>query len=313
MARFGQGDLSARRSSRVSTHLVSCDRCSALNGDLGRVTALLASTRRPRMPDEVTARMQAALAAESAARAADLAGAADLGAKTPAGRRMRAPAGRPRTWWPRLPQISSRMALRGLAAAAAAVVLAGGGYAIVAATGSSSAPGSGAGESSPAGAPAAAPAAGPLEVPAGVAGRSVQYRHDGREASITPVTTGTDFTRTGLASQATAAVVRYGAGFAMTVPNAGASAHAGGTLRAPSAARAATFGTIPVSMMTGCVNRIDAGSLVLLVDVAHYAGVPATVIVTEAAAIGPMRIWVVGTGCSASRSDVLAHATAATP
>ena len=45
----------------------------------------------------------------------------------------------------------------------------------------------------------------------------------------------------------------------------------------------------------------------LLVDVARYQGAPATIIVTEAAG-GPEQIWVVGTGCSASRSDVLHHA-----
>jgi hypothetical protein len=302
MAQFRQGDLSVRRSSRVSTHLASCDRCSALNGDLGRVATLLASTQRPRMPDEVTARMQAALAAESAARAADRGTAADVGARAPA-------------WRPRLPQISSRLALRGLAAAAAAVVLAGGGYLIVAATGASST-GSGSAESSPAGvhAPAGAPGYAPLMVPAHAAGPSVRYQHDGHESRITPISTGTDFTRAGLASQAAAAVVRYGTGFATAVPDAAGPARTSGALSTASAANsAATLGTIPVSMMAGCVNRIDAGDLVLLVDVAHYEGAPATVIVTEATRVGPMRIWVVGADCSASRSDMLAHAKAATP
>jgi hypothetical protein len=320
MARFRQGDLSLRRSSQISTHLASCERCGAVNGDLGRVTALLASTQRPRMPDAVTARMQAALTAESAARAADR-GAADRGAadrRAAADRAASARAARARAWWPRLPQLSSRVALRGLAAAAAAVVLAGGGYAIVASTGASPTPASSSAASSPAGAHAAAGAPGyaPLMVPR-AAGASVQYRHDGRESRITPITTGTDFTRADLASEAAAAVVRYGAGFAMTAPNAAGPTHAGGSLGRASAAsagdHAVTFGSGPMLMMAGCVNRIDAGNLVLLVDVAHYEGAPATVIVTEAAATGPMRIWVVGTGCSASRSDVLAHAMAATP
>ena len=47
----------------------------------------------------------------------------------------------------------------------------------------------------------------------------------------------------------------------------------------------------------------------LLVDVAEYQGEPATVIVTKPAAGGPEQIWVVGAGCSASRTDLLRRAT----
>ena len=65
---------------------------------------------------------------------------------------------------------------------------------------------------------------------------------------------------------------------------------------------------ISASALAGCVNRIAAGERVLLVDVARYQGAPATVIVTQPAAGGPERISVVGTGCSASRSDLLHHA-----
>jgi hypothetical protein len=50
-----------------------------------------------------------------------------------------------------------------------------------------------------------------------------------------------------------------------------------------------------------------AGGLVLLVEVAHYRGVRATVIVTEVSAASPEQVWVVGMDCSGSRSDVLAH------
>jgi len=74
-----------------------------------------------------------------------------------------------------------------------------------------------------------------------------------------------------------------------------------------------SFADIPLASLRGCVNRIAAGTLVLLVDVAHYRSAPATIIVTEAAKTGPMQIWVVGTGCSASTSNVLQHATATTP
>jgi hypothetical protein len=79
---------------------------------------------------------------------------------------------------------------------------------------------------------------------------------------------------------------------------------------APAAAgRSATFGHMAVTDLAGCVNRIAAGDLVLLVDVARYQGEPATVIVTQPSAGGAEQIWVVRPGCSASRSDVLQHAT----
>jgi hypothetical protein len=213
MARFRQGDLNGRRSTQVSTHLAGCDRCSARSADLGRVTTLLASAPQPRMPDEVTGRIRAALAAEAAVRAAG------SGAKVPARG--------PRAWRPRLPHPSHRVALRGLAAAAAVALLAGGGYAIVTATGASStsthAASGPAGEARPA---VGVPGSGNgLMVPAHASGPTLQYRHDGHEADITPVATGTDFTRAGLAGQATSAVARYGAGSVVTRPNAAGPSH----------------------------------------------------------------------------------------
>jgi hypothetical protein len=299
MARFRQGDLNERRSTQIGTHLASCDRCSALNGDLGRVTTLLASTPQPRMADDVTARIQAALAAEAAARSANHV--------------AKAPARRARTWWPQLPRISSPMMLRGLAAAGAVVLLAGGGYAIVAGTGLFSASGNGAAESGQV-RPVAGAAGSGVMAPAHVAGPTLQYRHGVREASITPITTDTNFTRANLARQASAAVVSYGRGFTMTGPNAAGANDHGSAASLPGAAQqTVNSGTMATPMLRGCVNRMDAGGMVLLVDVARYQGAPATVIVTEAAVTGPMQIWVVGADCSASRSDMLAHAMAATP
>jgi len=145
-------------------------------------------------------------------------------------------------------------------------------------------------------------------------GPALRYQHDGREGSITPISTGTNFTAAGLGSQVAAEVRKYGAGFTKTGPNAQSPAHSGAA--SPAAVpgeQLGTFADVPVASLRGCVSRIAAGSLVLLVDVARYRGAPATVIVTEAGETGSMQIWVVGSGCSASRSDVLQHATAATP
>jgi hypothetical protein len=72
----------------------------------------------------------------------------------------------------------------------------------------------------------------------------------------------------------------------------------------PAAPGGATFGGAPVSRLSGCVGRVAGGAAVLLVDVAAYRGQPATIIVTAGS---PEQVWVVGPGCSASASDVLAH------
>ena len=305
MARYRQGDLNQRRTSHISTHLAGCDRCSALSRDLGGVTTLLASADPPPMPEDLTARIASAIAAESARRAAapDAGTAPDVGT-APAGRHHRAP---------RRPRITPRVALGGLAAAAAVVLVAGGLYEVVGRSGSTA-------NSAASGVPAAARPAtrspgNEAMLPAlPASGPALQYQRSGRKDSITPITTSTNFTKAELASQVTAEVKKYGAGFTKTGPNA--ESPGGSGTESPAAVpreQTGTFADIPVLALRGCVDRIAAGSLVLLVDVARYSGAPATVIVTEAAETGPMQIWVVGTGCSASSSDVLQRAVVTAP
>jgi hypothetical protein len=301
LARYRQGDLNQRRTSHISTHLAACDRCSALNQDVGGVTTLLASAKPPPMPDDLTARITGAIAAESARRAA-----APQTAQYPG---VPAVPRRHALRRSRLPRVTPKLALGGLAAAAAVVLIAGGIYEV---TGrSSSSASSASSEAAPA---AKSPANGPMAQAAPASGPALEYQRSGRKGSITPITSGTDFTPAALTSQVTAEVKKYGAGFTKTGQNEESPAHSGPA--SPGAVpreQAGTFADIPLASLRGCVNRIAGGSLVLLVDVARYRGAVATVIVTETAETGPMRIWVVGTGCSASSSDVLAHTTAATP
>jgi len=122
--------------------------------------------------------------------------------------------------------------------------------------------------------------------------------------------TGTDYTPGNLSGQVVAQLARYGRGAARAGPNAMTPAATRGP--AVVGGQQATFGHMAVSDLAGCVNRIAAGDLVLLVDVARYRGGPATVIVTKAPADGAEQIWVVGPACSASRSDVLQHAALST-
>jgi hypothetical protein len=308
MARYRQGDLNQRRTSHISTHLAGCDRCSALNEDLGGVTTLLASAHPPPMPEYLTTRITSAIAAESAKRAAaPAAGEAAATDTAPSARRHRSPRRS------HLPRLAPKVALGGLAAAAAVVLVGGGIYEVV---GHSGPPASTAASGAPSGSQPAArsPGNGPMASALPVSGPALQYQRSGRRESITPITSSANFNPAGLSSQVTAEVRKYGAGFAKTGPNAQPSGQHG--LASPATVpreQTGTFADIPLATLRGCVNRIAAGSLVLLVDVAHYRDAPATIIVTEAATTGPMQIWVVGTDCSASSSDVLQRATATTP
>ena len=298
LARFRQGDLGPRRSARIGAHLARCARCQARSEDLAGVTRLLASVHPPPIPEHLEARIHAALTTEAARRVSrPEENAAAEPAASPAGTGPAADGRHPRRERPahgrrpRVPRTRSAIALRALAAAAAVVVVAGGVYEIAhSQSSSSSSPSSAAAPAAPA---AGAPATGP----------ALPYRHAGGEASITPVMTGTDFASGTLSGQVAAQLARYRPGSPVAGPEAPSATHVPAV-----AGPSATFGHMAVTDLAGCVNRIAAGDLVLLVDVARYQGGPATVIVTQPPAGGPEQIWVVGPGCSASRSDVLKHA-----
>ena len=189
-----------------------------------------------------------------------------------------------------MPDMTPKFALSALAATAAVAVIV---FAMVDIVQSGSPQ-----RSNSAAAPSAAkPASGAA---AATRGPALDYHRGVRAASITPVSTGTNFTAGRLTAQVAAAMTKYGSTGATAGPMSPAS-------HAPlaQAGRAATFAKLNLAALQGCVNRIAAGDLVMLVEVARFQGGPATVIVTEVAAGGPRQVWVVGTGCSASRSDVL--------
>jgi hypothetical protein len=326
LARFRQGELNPRRNSRIQSHLAGCPRCSDLNEDLAGVTTLLASVPPPPIPEHLTARIHSALAAEAARRATVAAGsapaaltgaAAAVGSTEPS-----VPAGQPapqepgrarrehsgRGWIrPRLPRPSSPAALRVAAAAAAVVIIAGGGYEIFAHAGGSSTGSSAA--KSQSSAASGAPSSG-LAPNARALGPALPYQHAGRPDSVTPVTADTDFTPGKLKREVSTELTRYSPA---KVRAAAPNSMAPNAARSPAAkaAKPSTAFGIPIAALDGCVNRMAAGELVLLVEVAHYQGARATVIVTEVSAASPEQIWVVGMGCSGSRGDVLAHSVLA--
>jgi len=302
IARFGEGDVSRRKAARISSHLASCHQCAEVRDDLAMVPALLASTTVPPMPDHLTDRIQTALMTESAGRASP-----EAGAGSADGRR---PERHAAAWsWSRIPGLSARSA-GWVAAAAAAIVIAGGGtYLVVSANGS----GSGASSSSSSGSAASAPrtAAGPnapaTPVKRGL-GPELEYQRDGQQAQFTPIVTGTNYVPSQLTSQVQGTLTDYRK--AVAISGAGKVVpHATSGLKATQSGEPSQIGAFRPGALEGCVTRISAGALVVLVDVASYQGSPAAVIVTEMAARGPEQVSVAGTGCSASSSDVLTRTT----
>jgi hypothetical protein len=66
LAEFRAGLTTGRRGARISAHLAACERCTALDGELARVSALLSAVQVPAMPDSVARRLDTVLAAEVA-------------------------------------------------------------------------------------------------------------------------------------------------------------------------------------------------------------------------------------------------------
>jgi len=296
LAAFREELLSRRKAARVSAHLAVCSRCAGLDAQLTEVSALLTASTAPPMPDALTARIAAAIAAEAAARAATTAdhavatadgtvavGAAGGGtgphdrAARPA-RPSRAPSGPGR----------ARLALRVAAVTAAVVVVAGGGYGVarLLTANPESATSAGAGNE-------AAPAAGghgaaSEKTPGGLGAPSA-----GRSAPTARiVSSGTNYQPGQLKTQVSAVLTQH---------RAGASAAAGF-----SQANQPTASAPPVP---ACVPHVTGGKRPLLVDLAKYRGRPATVIVIPGATSGTLRALVVAGRCPAATGRVLATTT----
>jgi|SRR5690348_3905375 putative zinc finger protein len=307
LARYRAGDLGARESARVRAHLDGCARCTAAADDLAAVSTILASVPAPPMPEDVTARIEAALAAEAASRAASPAVPAARGPVPAAPGRdgvtrraaMRSPQILSRGW------LRSPVTLRVAAGAAAAVVILGGGFAAIRLAGSSGTAarssssttegsGTSAGGSGAAGATAQSPnAAAPAAVPAPM----FTYQARGRPRPFTVLTSSADLGPGNLAREV---------GQLILGERTGAQHDAKASPR-PSAPRSALSG-IPgfaPAKIEACVTRVADGGRVRLVQTGRYQGQQALIIAVSPAGGGPVRIWVVGTGCSATSSDVI--------
>ena len=289
LALCAEGLLSRRRSGRIRSHVASCPECAAAQARLTEVPALLAQVPPPPLPPGIAARLDAALSAEAARRAApDAETVPEHAAAHPPGTTSR-----PRADQPRGPRLRMPVLARVLATTGVLVVAGGVGYAV---SQSSSSPGtssSSAGSSSPGSAAVPSTVAGPDSratasgiTPAGQGG-GVQFtvRHSG-----------TPYRKYTLAAQAAAL---------LATPSAG--------LNGPGKATGGLSRQAASPALTGCVDKVAGPALVhagevKLVDQARYQGHPATVIVVQATPAQPGTVYVAGDRCSASRGDILARA-----
>jgi len=294
LARFRSGSLRRGATRRVRAHLDTCARCTATYDALGEIPALLSAAEPPPIPAHLAARIETALATESAHRSAG----------SPSVRPARSGRAHARRGQPARPLHAARgrgrlpvPALRALAAAAAAVVIGGGTYAAVQFGGLTGTAGGSAGSApQSAGAGAQGTSGGPMrsgaKAPAAL-GPFVRYQAGGHAVAIRPVQSATNYQPDRLAAQVTATLEHASRG--RVSPEVGLP-HADHRL-----------GSSQLTQLSGCLSRVAGGQPVRLMDLAQFRGSAATIIVTKATSSRAAQVWVVGPGCSRSAGDVLEH------
>jgi hypothetical protein len=305
LARLAADDLKPRKAARIRHHLATCAQCTELNAQLSDVPTILSSVHFGPMPENLSARVETALAVESrqrlASEPATEAGRRDLPAARPA-RLGRSRLGMDRVGW-RLPGLSVA-ATRALATAGAIALIGAGGYEIASHSGvSTSGPEASSGNATVPGAAVSQ-----------AVGAPVNYGHGTSARSIPTVSSDTDFEPNTLVQQVTASLQAAQLDNVHSGPTVAANRFA-----AP-AAPATSTGLRNLSSshaLTGlnlgaCIGRFaPPGRIVQLVEDARFKGKPATIIVTAMHHSRGAEVWVVGESCSASHGDVLAHVTVA--
>ncbi len=297
LAAFREELLSRRKAAQVSAHLAACPRCAALSAQLAEVTVLLTHATAPPMPDALTARIEAALAAEAAARgpAPVAVGAAPGtngrdGARGTAGQDAARGAGGRRPGW--ASRGRSRPALRVATVAAAVAVIAGGGYTVAQLL--SGNPAVNGHTASGASAPhrLAKPHLPRMSTGAIRAGSAASSPGT---APARVVSSGTNYQPAQLVAQASALLRDLGP------KNSGT--HPGPTLATPPNGYTTIFPDLQA-----CAAHVAGTQHALLVDVARYRGHPAAIILLSAPPGGRSRAVVVAPGCTATTSRTLATA-----
>jgi hypothetical protein len=259
------------------------------------------------MPEQVTQRLQAVIAQEAARRSVGATMPAvseiepDVGIEpSPAmipGRPDLPPPRRARQRRVRRPKAwSSPLLLRGLTAATVLVVLVGGGFLLARGRGPVSQR-----TAAPASTPKSVKRAPSSAVVGSAATTPLRYRHGKQLAYANAVTTSANYTKTSLPAGVRSEVKNSAQ---VTGPSPATSTSAGNS--APATGHRLS-GNV-VSRLESCLSAVATGNLVLLVDVAHYLGRPATIIVLK-----PVNdvfdVIVVGQGCGTSGENVITRLT----
>jgi hypothetical protein len=314
VAAFREELLSSRKAAQVSAHLAACPRCAALEAQLAEVTTVLNRATAPPMPDALTARIEAALAAEAAARATHTrplaAAAPGAGAAAPgaaghngspgtAGRDRTGDSAGRRTGW--RGHGRSWLALRVAAVTAAVAVIAGGGYGVAqlltgspAVTGAASSTGGAAPNIKVKGPVPRMSAGGNNAAP--VPGSASGTGNSAGTFAPLVISSGTNYQPATLAAQASTVLAKVNR-------HAHSSARPGPSLAAPQN-RASLFPDLQ-----SCLIHIGNGQRPLLVDLAKYSGHPALIVVLPSTNGGQPRAQVVAPGCTATTAQIIATAT----
>ena len=328
LALHREGGMTEASAAKIDAHLADCARCSGLDAALSDLAGVLAATELPPMPEALTVRIQMAIAHESAARAGTSPASAAIpadgvrtsGSAPPAvsatdGHAQAGAAhvpgrpdlpGRRRRRSPRLqmPDWSSPVLLRGLAAAAAVVVIVGAGI-LIANARNASQPG-GAASSGTGARPRVhnvggqhmsqnAAASGPV---------TLSYRLKGKIATTTAVVGHHNMTPESLPR--------------MVLKRFASLITPGRNNTAPAVQKAGLsdfrIGRLSISALQGCLSAIAAGRHVVVADVSRFLGRPATIIVLKSlTAANILDVAVVGLGCSASDLDIIRTLTVPIP
>ncbi len=315
LADYQAGSVSAGRAARIGAHLSGCGQCTQVSSDLASVSRLLASIPPPPMPDRVTERIQAALSFEASRRAAEpvIASGDRAGAATAARTTGADIPGRPdlpsrrngrhlRVRRLRLPDWSSPLLLRALAATGALVLVVGGGILLVNSGGGHS------GRHAAAGAPASAPVpgAGSRNAPqnsgisVGAAGAiKLPYRTRGGYAHANAVTSSADYSAANLPAgvrRAVSADANLGMAPAAGQPQVKPAI--------PTSRSSHNIGHFKVAQLERCLGIVAGRHAVLLAEVARYLGNPAVIVVLKP--VNKMLdVVVAGPACGAGGGDVI--------
>ncbi|HEX2321060.1 MAG TPA: hypothetical protein VHJ18_18930 [Streptosporangiaceae bacterium] len=208
----------------------------------------------------------------------------------------------------RMPNWSSPLLLRGLAAAGAVVIVAGAGALFIRGHTSSGSNGT---ASSGAGAPAKRVhqgESGPRPSAASGSGTysgvnrpvSMNYRLNGRVATARALTTRHNYTRRNMKKLVQKDVA------STTIIGKKATPGTYAQLASPGA----LLGGIKVLKLMGCLTRLAAGRSILVADVAKYLGQPATIVVMRSSASAhELNVAVVRLTCSRASPEIIAQVT----